>query len=834
MLLLKTTEIKNFSLLRWEKEFVVRNYNKIAALLQIHLAKLGVNHKNLLAQPSFIGEGVNERIEWVTNLFATTPKPLTSLEGDERQHYEDLLEEIMAKCAEELPKLDVKIADILRIAITFYSKHNIYCADNKVVMVEWGMKPKTRAEITTLSMYTPQKKDKKIPELEQPLLEYKEEKLQHFQKEDKPVVSNDTIIEEKKDIPAKKASVTTNETNVTSPKQKKSWLKWIIPLLLLLLLSLLLFRSCGGETVERTPQPLPENVTETPPPFREEHLEESQDGMTTVVNDRLIIFITENDKTVEGFIKDFRQEYPDTEKYRFTNADTTITRVMLLLPKEERLQMKENLSNQFPNYGLVVIPETIYQGTYKTNDPALNDHQKSWYFDMCSIYDAWDITMGDESVVVAVIDGGFDVKHPELEGQVIDTYNAITKGTQVNLSDYKNVFHGTHVAATIVGKADNGRGSVGVAPKSKIVAIQVANNDGLIPTSAIVDAVSYAIRKKVDVINMSLGTDFLPIMKMLSIAQQRNLIRNFMKDEEAMWRAMFNWAHKEKIVVVLASGNNDVLIGVDPMNRNQNTIKVSAVQPNRNKALFSNFGENSDISAPGVKIFNAAPNGRYEFADGTSMAAPIVAGAVALLKSKDKTLTSLQVIDLLRKTGIPPLSTEIGPIVNFKKMFEQFENAQQQCDENIKKRYEELKKELEKLEREYADCLQSVDTLTLPKDLKLGDLQGRWMSTTKIFNQSNEELTLYFDFNGSSQGVFSVVEPNKTAFTAPLHIRVEDNKVYMRQLSSAKNPAHKKEYQEYDFEMKPNLSKGRRADCKATDKSNVLNKFRFNLLKMTN
>jgi subtilisin family serine protease len=69
------------------------------------------------------------------------------------------------------------------------------------------------------------------------------------------------------------------------------------------------------------------------------------------------------------------------------------------------------------------------------------------------------------------------------------------------------------------------------------------------------------------------------------------------------------------------------------------------------KAGFSNYGEFTDIYAPGVHIYSAKPNGGFEFLDGTSMASPIVAGAVGLLKSKKLSLTNQQIVELIKKTS---------------------------------------------------------------------------------------------------------------------------------------------------------------------------------------
>jgi len=80
------------------------------------------------------------------------------------------------------------------------------------------------------------------------------------------------------------------------------------------------------------------------------------------------------------------------------------------------------------------------------------------------------------------------------------------------------------------------------------------------------------------------------------------------------------------------------------------------------RAEFSNFGQYSTLSAPGTKIFSAKPNGEYEFLEGTSMAAPIVAGAVILMKSINPSLSKNEIIKYLRNSG-KSKSPRIGPLI---------------------------------------------------------------------------------------------------------------------------------------------------------------------------
>ncbi len=102
---------------------------------------------------------------------------------------------------------------------------------------------------------------------------------------------------------------------------------------------------------------------------------------------------------------------------------------------------------------------------------------------------------------------------------------------------------------------------------------------------------------------------------------------------------MFTFAEKNNTICVLAAGNSNLSAGLDPFQRSKNTILVGAFDINNNKTIFSNYGTLTTLYAPGTQILGAKPGNQYEFLEGTSMAAPIVSGVVALLKSKNKKIT---------------------------------------------------------------------------------------------------------------------------------------------------------------------------------------------------
>lgn len=627
------------------------------------------------------------------------------------------------------------------------------------------------------------------------------------------------------------------------PNEKQSGRKTLTILLsvlaaLVALLLLILFgRSCGSDTDTGNKPALPADIPATPPnpDISGEDIEPAPDSLSYQVNRRIILLIQNEDKSPADFVAAFRKFYPDTDKYVLSAPDAVLPRFVLSLPRDEKSAVEAALPDQFPEFDLMILPETLFTTNKRPMDPGFSDARKRWYFDMCGIEDAWDDTMGSSDVVVAVIDGCFDLSHPELAGQVIDYYNAVNHDSHVFCLDGDG--HGTHVAATVVGKADNASGVCGIAPDCRLMVIQVADANGNMTMSSLIDAVLYAIIKGADVVNISMGMDVPSWIQNLSIGSQKDIILNCFKDEETMWRKIFGMGIKKEMAFVMAGGNDDMLIGLDPMQRIDGTIRVSAVQPDRAKTVFSNYGPYSVLSAPGVAIYNAVPENDYEFYDGTSMASPIVAGCIALMKSKNPNLTTADIIRILQDTGIPSPS-DVANIVHFKKALDAVPGdgtrpvppGEENCDA-IRDRYQALLDELERIQREHPECIVPRDTLVLPPNMDLTDLTGLWKSTTPIHNDDGEALTLYYAFNGTPQGVFTIVEPSGAQFTASLDVSIVDDTVHIVQTENATSKDADGEYHPYTTDCQPD-PKTRVADCVAVNQMLSRNRVRFNLVKI--
>jgi major intracellular serine protease len=246
-------------------------------------------------------------------------------------------------------------------------------------------------------------------------------------------------------------------------------------------------------------------------------------------------------------------------------------------------------------------------------------------------------------IVVAVLDTGVDMFHPDLKPNIIDGRNFTNEGSSDNFQDHNG--HGTHCAGTIAG-VENDSGVVGVAPEAKLLIGKVLNRNGSGSYRDITNGIKWATKwegkngEKVRIISMSLGGTY----------NDSNL-------ENAILEAC-----AKGIIVVVASGNegdNDRQGGQEtyelsyPALYNE-CVTVGAIDENRKIAYFSNVHKQVDVVASGVDVLSTYPVNQYARLSGTSMATPHVAGAIALLiklgeKKFKRELTESEIYGMLTK-----------------------------------------------------------------------------------------------------------------------------------------------------------------------------------------
>lgn len=336
-----------------------------------------------------------------------------------------------------------------------------------------------------------------------------------------------------------------------------------------------------------------------------------------------------------------------------------------------------------PTGGSKLYEPQRYRALLTPNDTF---YSSQWHLNKVNALPAWNNTMGDESVVVAVIDTGFGLGHEDLDEKWAvnsgESGATASEGSAPNCTsrslaldkscnnidddgnDYIDDFtgwdftgadnsvqagetspadpsaaHGTFVAGLTAAESSNAQGVSGVSWGSKILPIQALGDTGDGDTVSVALAINYAVAQGVEVINMSLGSD----------------------GDDPLVAEQVQAAIDSGVVVVAAAGNDGWAQLSYPANY-PGVIAVGATDSSDNRASFSNYSSNLAIVAPGTSsICSTAwtagqPIDRYICGySGTSFSSPIVAGAAALLISQNTTLTPAQI-----KTALTSTATKVA------------------------------------------------------------------------------------------------------------------------------------------------------------------------------
>ncbi len=337
-----------------------------------------------------------------------------------------------------------------------------------------------------------------------------------------------------------------------------------------------------------------------------------------------------------------------------------------ILPNQPLNQYQQEVSEPSPNYEEIEAPLAVVNSpvdtwinkndSHNNNQPLYETVEKMWlykktavtndtfyhlqyYLDALDIPEAWDKISKKNKVVVAVIDDGININHPDLTDNIW-----VEKWASYGSNKIKNFAwdeipdnlptgkHGTMVAGIIWATANNGLWIAGIAKNVEIMPLRVFDFNWNAKTSSIVNAMYYAINKKANIINLSLGqTQFV-----------------YTKEYDDIMRM----AYESGVVVIIASGNGDVLslrnswinTTINPLSpvcnngwNKKYSIGVGSLTQSGVPARWSNYGSCVSIFAPGenifstsVAVFNKEYGVDYYTDSGTSFSAPMVAGIVAL------------------------------------------------------------------------------------------------------------------------------------------------------------------------------------------------------------
>ncbi len=298
---------------------------------------------------------------------------------------------------------------------------------------------------------------------------------------------------------------------------------------------------------------------------------------------------------------------------------------------------------------------------------------------------AWSMGMDGSGWTVAVLDTGVDFKHDALADRIVSqacysravssypyytSKSACPKGVRESVApksarycalSYQGCDHGTHVAGTMVSEDDT---YTGVAPAANLIAIQVFSevdsafycSTGKCPLSFVSDQVKglervFALRNqyRIAAINMSLGGGEYSSQSACDSDQSNTATK-----------AIIDKLKRNGIATVIASGNDGYTSAMGAPGCISSAVSVGAVDGSDSVASFSNSASFLDLLAPGVSITSAEPKNTFGTKQGTSMATPHVAGAWALLKQADPTLTVDEALDILKETGVSVTDDRFG------------------------------------------------------------------------------------------------------------------------------------------------------------------------------
>jgi thermitase len=282
-------------------------------------------------------------------------------------------------------------------------------------------------------------------------------------------------------------------------------------------------------------------------------------------------------------------------------------------------------------------PNYVARVQYVPNDPR---YDEQWGPACIGAEQAWDRSRGNHDVIVAIIDTGVDMGHPDLNGNVDRTIDYDFVNNDDDASD--DFGHGTHCAGIVAAEINNATGVAGLQ-QVRIMSVKVASSLGTATMADMIAGINWAVAHGARVLSMSLGST---------------------SSSTGLQQACDN-AYAAGAVVVAAAGNNGNSRPTYPA-AYESVIGVSALETCTTLASFSSYGtENVELCAPGSHILSTLPTSflnmfllwlmgystSYDFMDGTSMACPHVSGVAAAYFCYRPRLTNVQVRMHMRRNA---------------------------------------------------------------------------------------------------------------------------------------------------------------------------------------
>jgi subtilisin family serine protease len=385
-----------------------------------------------------------------------------------------------------------------------------------------------------------------------------------------------------------------------------------------------------------------------------------------------------NKKTPSSVINDFKNNNAKSgntslakicRDFNISNTKQLFQKILNTVKQEDIIQNRldnifvADISGQNINQVLSLLKSNEYidyaqlNNKYQLNNVTPNDpyYSSQYYIPKTSSDRVWDITQGDSTIIIGIIDSGMDFLHPDLNRTYKINYgeipnNGIDDDNNGYLDDYlgwnfvsnnnnpadDNIFsHGTAISGMLAAGFNNGIGIASIAPRCKILVMKAFDAQGIGYDNDVATAILYAISRGVKVLNFSFG-DYV---------------------YSYLLRDVIRFAYSKNIVMTASAGNDasDVLHYPSAFDE---VISVGASDADDRRASFSAYGETVDLYAPGYQILTTSIVGKgsvefnndYAYINGTSFSAPIVAGVAGLLLSRNKNLSNEEIRGILVST----------------------------------------------------------------------------------------------------------------------------------------------------------------------------------------
>lgn len=341
--------------------------------------------------------------------------------------------------------------------------------------------------------------------------------------------------------------------------------------------------------------------------------------------------------------KIFPQHQAPSQKFNHRGEPLVDLSLIYQLNIDKSLNLEQAISSLYAT-GLVEYaqPRYIPHLLYVPNDPLIGSQ---YNLERISAFDAWDISRGDTTVVIAIVDTGNDRFHPDLIDAIaynwddpingedsdndgfVDNFYGWDLGENNNDPQYNKSGHGVHVAGIAAASADNGTGIAGTGFNSRYLTVKVDDELGRLIMAY--EGIVYAADRGAKVINCSWGST-------TGAGQYGRDIIDY---------ATFN----RDALVVAAAGNDNNQVPFFPASY-ERALSVAATNSADLKWTGSSFNNLVDLSAPGASILSTYFNATYITSSGTSMAAPAVSGAAAILRYHFPEYSARQIAAQLKVT----------------------------------------------------------------------------------------------------------------------------------------------------------------------------------------